>query len=426
MHVLKARRSNVPKQFALGDISLPDQINLVPDAPKKTIDALTKLINEILSDSPDIDSIEECRPLLFPNGLYTNKDPSTALVASMYSYCLGNPEAACYFAVLASTHVVTCAVARALFYQYHANMGNPESADEYQCLALKGVDACMKAYLLDASKHFRAGDFNRADHYVQRFNALAQPFEGKTPEIKFFKQLTDKNIDQLSLTSVLKNWEESQKNKFDNTDESEDSERWVVRWEDCPNKKRLCSIAVDLMSSMGTNTISYLEIGCHQGTLMNMIDQQCKKRCIPVDLMGIERDHLIYEQAKLKHPGFAFFSGDHLLLGTDNWLIDGGVANNAVDVMVLSQVCFFMDPNAVEYTLQFGQKKCRHIIILDDFSNSDGSRFVHRRWYLVHPFHTLLERYGFEVTHCEMLPKPNRGNNGILVARNRNKEVSAQ
>jgi len=400
------------EEYRLADILLPSNIQLAANAPINTVNALSALINEIVSDKPNPTRCRAIKEQLFPHQK-TPIDASTYLVASMYSYALNNPEAACFYAANATTDKATYSSAMTFFYQFHTSLDAPESADEYLEFALEGLDSCKATHLKNAKNNFEESDYSTADHHIQRIAALTLPFIAKTPEISIYKRSLEIKTKLMSHSDALKNWREILHWKFSGSTESEKSEQWNAVWENNPNKKLLGKLTAELMSSFSKDNTTYLELGCHMGGLINMVSDECKRLDVRAKFIGIEQDTIICNKAKEVFPEIDFIIGSHKILDSSK-----PIASTTIDIFMLSQICFLMPPEAIDIVLRFAQKNCRYIILLDDFSNTYGNQSVPRRCYLVHPFHTLFKKYGFEIERCEIIPQPNIGNNGLLVARN--------
>ena len=249
------------------------------------------------------------------------------------------------------------------------------------------------------------------DHYIQRGTALIYAESTQMPNIKFAHDVCKEIIENNEYDTWMENWHEYKSSLFvsETPDKAEENcERWI---ED-PNKLQVASVVADNLSLYEKSIC--VELGCHAGTLMYLIDMEATKREICFDIIGIEPDENPLKFGRKKFPEFTIHKGSH-----DDMISDKIELPEKIHVLLLSYMCLLLKPEEVESIMEWASKRCECIILADDVANTDGEIAVVRRKYLLHPWKAILSRYGFHIESIEMLEEPTLAATGIIVAKKR-------
>jgi tRNA A58 N-methylase Trm61 len=158
-----------------------------------------------------------------------------------------------------------------------------------------------------------------------------------------------------------------------------------------------------------TSQKSCIELGCHSGALLSMIKNNCKDK---PKLIGIDPDREAIELGRKR------FKDIHFVNGNNSDMVDGVIPLNAkYDVLLLSDICLLLNPEALNRVFAFAEDKVKYIVIMDDIINMFGDFTALRRVYFLHPYKKMLEENGFKIIDKVFPPKPNWANSGILTAK---------
>jgi len=251
----------------------------------------------------------------------------------------------------------------------------------------------LEVYKEKAARYLSVGRLQIFDAYVQRFN-------GNFFEPTFFFQIAhDVAVDQRNkgeYDSCLKNWEKEVKKQFTNETKKAALKNYK-KWLKDKNKKQVAKHVARLTSENST----VVELGCHAGALLSLISQKTTAK-----LIGIEPDPEPVKLGKELHPEIEFILGNHEKLPE----VSG-------DILLLSYICLLNSPQVVDYIFEQAQGKFKYIVLVDDIVNTPGEFAIPRRFYLMHPYKQILNKYGFEIDEMISLKRPTVAANAILVAK---------
>ena len=245
--------------------------------------------------------------------------------------------------------------------------------------------------------YFYAGNLDHADMCIQRSWALLRPFGGQVDDIQAFRALMQDHVNEGTEEDLYALRRRRRDNHWlgDTPDEAEYNRQL---WLDDANKRFLS----DLIAAIGPETI--LELGSHAGALGSMI---CAKAKV-LKYIGVEPDAEAIKLCNEQYPQIQVIKGNHTALPDEN-----------VDLMLLSCVLLLLDPEDIEIVLKWAASHARLLIIMDETTNLWGDFPITRRYYVLHPYQKLFDKYGFELVQRIYPPEPNLGITGILIAGNR-------
>jgi hypothetical protein len=280
----------------------------------------------------------------------------------------------------------------------------------YFTFAAMGAERLIEELLKYAKSHFDKDEFTQCDFYLQRTLCLRSLAGAQPPFFGQAQQETANWIKNGTYDGMVEQMLEVRKEiiAFEDT---ETVEMFTDRWLDDPNKKVLAKYVAKLLDGKPSVRSSYhscIELGCHSGALLSMIKNNCKEK---PKLIGIDYDREAIELGRER------FKDIHLVNGNDSDMVNGVIPLNAkYDVLLLSDTCLLLKPEALSRVFAFAKDKVKYIVIMDDTVNIFGDFTVLRRVYFLHPYKKMLEENGFKIIDKVFPPKPNWANSGILTA----------
>jgi hypothetical protein len=272
-------------------------------------------------------------------------------------------------------------------------------------------------YLLEFAKsHFEKDEFMQCDFYLQRTLCLKSMAGSQPAFFSTAQQKTASCIKDGTYDDTVKQMLEM-RSKMIAFEDAESVEMFTDRWLDDENKKLLAKYVAKLLDSQPSTRShhhkrlsskkSCIELGCHSGALLSMIKNNCKDK---PRLMGIDPDRKAIELGRER------FKDIHFVIGNDSDMVDGSIPLSKYDVLLLSDTCLLLNPEALSRVFAFAKDKVKHIVIMDDIVNIFGDFTVLRRIYFLHPYKKMLEANGFKIIDKTWVPNPNWANSGILTA----------
>ena len=185
----------------------------------------------------------------------------------------------------------------------------------------------------------------------------------------------------------------------------------------------MASIATQLLSEFEEPAL--LDLGCHAGAMLYLINNECMKKKLQPRLIGIEQDFHPYLLAREKMPRlterdrkiYKVFIGNHSDLSKIQLYSTQMLTQlYPISILLLSNICELLDAEEFETVLEFAQERCKQVLIMGDIMNLYGDIPLLRRNYVLHPYEKILNKYGFNVFEKIFAPLPNMVTNGIIVA----------
>lgn len=157
-----------------------------------------------------------------------------------------------------------------------------------------------------------------------------------------------------------------------------------------------------------------LEIGCYDGSVLMAVGQEVDRRGEGCVLFGIDpaRAALLYARATRPHL--------RMIEGDVSDLVEGrldGQLPQGIDVVCMSAVCQLLSASEFQAVIDWAARTCRVLAIADDVVNLDGPEAVNRGCYTLHPFRSILNHAGFQITHLSMVLEPSRAYSGYIIAQ---------
>lgn len=361
------------------------------DDQRLLIDDLQNAINQYISGK---DKKEVNEGYIAIDKIFT-EHKNIPIIALIYSGVLRlekNYEASSYLAAEILRLYPEINIASDLLNNNLADMEAKESPKEYIELALLGQMHYIWNYIKLADKYFADNNFEMTDHYLVRTYGLMHVYAA----------------DKLSITDSFPcdhdnmiEWEKIIAKQF----EPETTKHALTndkKWSDDLNKFVIADYVVNALDVDGV----VVELGAHMGTLLNLIQQRCKHN---ITTIGIERDPIPVELSKK--------NGINIHIGNHDDMINGKIKlPETFDVLLLSYMCLLNPPEVLDEIIEFASQRCNHIIIADQLLNMFNDKPIFWRYYIAHPFRQVLEKYGFNIVHKQLLPVPTVAANGILIA----------
>jgi len=263
-------------------------------------------------------------------------------------------------------------------------------------------------YYKESWKYLAQNNMDMFDHYVQRINA-----SGWHPTIFFDMARFD--MARLITRARLKEWDDAvgdwgqiiKKRFFVNSDD-EGVDNDITKWEDDENKRGIARFICKLCIENNIGRPHILDIGCHAGTLLNLIEKEMFRFNLVCSFTGIEQDEKAVEIGREKYPYINFHTGMHGLAYEMD--ING-------DILLLSYTCLLNTTETIQEIFNWARGKFKYIVLADDIVNIYGDFPVLRRYYMIHPFEKMLKEAGFEITYKLPLERYTVAANGIICAR---------
>ncbi len=262
---------------------------------------------------------------------------------------------------------------------------------------------CKKA----ARYHFYHNNMRTSDLYHQ----WGLYVDGRFPS----KNITDCHKNQEPWENQLKVWRAKRDENFI-PQTREQAERVFYSWTLDPNKHQIAAAAADFINRFDLD--SCIELGCHGGALIALIDsfhvfnEKSKEALKRLRYIGIEPDQMPVEFGKqLPNCQIEFHLGDHRKLAE---------LSGKFDLLICSYTLCLNDEPVIREVFDFASKACRFIFLAEDLANMNEDKPVIRRHYIIHPYAKLLKEYGFVEIDRIFLENANEAANGILISENRN------
>ena len=345
------------------------------------------------------------------------KDSFITLVTSLACFRRNKFESALFFIARSIILDPQNTLAARLLLQYMDCYQYLDFEPNYFTFAAMGVKPLIEYLLKFAKGHFEKDEFIRCDFYLQRTLCLGSL---ASMQPSFFITAQKETADWIkggTYDGMVEQMLEIRKELIAFED-AEKVEMFTDRWLDDPNKKLLAKYVAKLLAGITPTRSSHhrrlpsrkscIELGCHSGALLSMIKNNCKDK---PKLIGIDPDRKAIELGRER------FKDIHFVNGNDSDMVDGVIPLNAkYDVLLLSDICLLLNPEALNRIFAFAKDKVKYIVIMDDIVNIFGDFTVLRRVYYLHPFKKMLEANGFKIIDKTWVPKPNWANSGILTA----------
>ena len=173
------------------------------------------------------------------------------------------------------------------------------------------------------------------------------------------------------------------------------------------NKNGIARVICKLCLEKNIDRPKILEIGCHAGTLLDLINKEIFRFNLLCQLTGIEPDKKAVIVGKEKYPLINFHVGMHdLAYGMD---LKG-------DILLLSYMCLLNPMETIQEIFDWAAGKYKYIVLVDDIVNMFGEFPVLRRYYMIHPFAKMLNQAGFNIIVKLPLERYTVAANGIICA----------
>lgn len=343
--------------------------------------------------------------------------PFIECVRGLLFYRLGNIECATLFMARSLRFQKPVPGSQKWFQDFLRQLGCPESAQEYLALAGQNVAELMRSYLRFARHHLQHKHWELYDEYVQRRNALKYANSPMNPPARLAKTLVKKRIEQVGYENYVSEWEAYRRRQF--PDKSPDNFQWDESYLDCPNKQHAARFTTQILQRHPVPKQPVcLEIAwsSNLGALLHLLNQCARDAGYQPNITGMDPDPWSVDVAQRRFPELSFQVGEPEDLQDKRLSLP-----KQVDVLLLYHMFGMMGPVAAEQVLEFAAEHCAYLMIYDEFGNMDGAYPVNRRFYMLHPFQSLLKKYGFTIERVELADDPTIGMNAVLEAKNINK-----
>jgi len=288
-----------------------------------------------------------------------------------------------------------------------------ESPEKYLSFHVDNDNSIIDYYLDKAFFHFCKGEIEQYDHYVQRKIAIQSIFY-TSMDILTARERTQELISKNIYEAKVKLFEIERDRRFPIAS-VKDAERDTQEWLKHDKKLQLANIVSNILLNFSSRKVCCLELGCHAGALLHLIENKIANQRSNIEFIGIEPDLKAIQVAEKLFPDLDIRIGNHeMLIQERNSLPD------RISVLLLSNILLLNSPAVVDDIFSFARDNVDTIVIMDDIANFNGQYAVFRRKYILHPFGKLLFKYNFRRVELAYPDNPNEATTGIIVVKRDN------